>query len=91
MSDRQAHTIVISNEKGGTGKSTISMHLAVKLMQEGFRTAVVDMDGRQGTLSHYIDNRRRFCSYQGLQLPIPELYTFAPVENIIRRAMRSTL
>ncbi len=82
MSDRQAHTIVISNEKGGTGKSTISMHLAVKLMQEGFRTAVVDMDGRQGTLSHYIDNRRRFCADQGLQLPIPELYTFAPVENI---------
>ena len=35
---KKAHVIVISNEKGGTGKSTISMHLAIKLMQEGFRS-----------------------------------------------------
>ena len=48
---KKAHVIVISNEKGGTGKSTISMHLAIKLMQEGFSVATVDMDGRQGTLS----------------------------------------
>ena len=56
----KAHTIVVSNEKGGTGKSTISMHLAVALEQEGFNVAVVDLDGRQGTLSKYIDNRNKF-------------------------------
>lgn len=61
MTNSKAHVIVVSNEKGGTGKSTISMHLAIKLMQEGFRVAVVDTDGRQGTLTHYIENRRRFC------------------------------
>ena len=54
MTNSKAHVIVVSNEKGGTGKSTISMHLAIKLMQEGFRVAVVDTDGRQGTLTHYI-------------------------------------
>ena len=32
---KKAHIIVVSNEKGGTGKSTISMHLAIKLLQEG--------------------------------------------------------
>lgn len=55
MTNSKAHVIVVSNEKGGTGKSTISMHLAIKLMQEGFRVAVVDTDGRQGTLTHYIE------------------------------------
>lgn len=48
---KKAHIIVVSNEKGGTGKSTISMHLAIKLLQEGFSVATIDMDGRQGTLS----------------------------------------
>ena len=59
---KKAHVIVISNEKGGTGKSTISMHLAIKLMQEGFSVATVDMDGRQGTLSKYLGNRETFCA-----------------------------
>ena len=54
----QAHIIVLSNEKGGTGKSTLSMHLAIKLMQEGFRVCTFDLDGRQGSLSKYIENRK---------------------------------
>ena len=58
---KKAHIIVVSNEKGGTGKSTISMHLAIKLLQEGFSVATIDMDGRQGTLSRYIENRQNFC------------------------------
>ena len=56
---KKAHIIVVSNEKGGTGKSTISMHLAIKLLQEGFSVATIDMDGRQGTLTKYIENRKR--------------------------------
>ena len=58
---KKAHIIVVSNEKGGTGKSTISMHLAIKLLQEGFSVATIDMDGRQGTLSRYIEHRQNFC------------------------------
>ena len=71
----RAHTIVVSNEKGGTGKSTISMHLAVMLMQEGFSVAVIDLDGRQGTLSKYIENRKKFCRLKNIKLPIPTLFT----------------
>ena len=58
----KAHIVVIGNEKGGTGKSTIAMHLAVKLMTENFKVAVIDLDGRQGSLSKYISNRRNFFS-----------------------------
>jgi len=41
---KKAHIIVVSNEKGCTGKSTISMHLAIKLLHEGFSVATVDID-----------------------------------------------
>lgn len=78
---KKAHIIVLSNEKGGTGKSTLSMHLAVKLMQEGFSVATIDMDGRQGTLSRYIENRLNFCDKNHLALPTPIHYKFEPQEN----------
>lgn len=79
---KKAHIIVVSNEKGGTGKSTITMHLAVKLMQEGFKVATIDLDGRQGTLSKYIENRITFCqNNDNLNLPIPTHYRFAMEPN----------
>lgn len=78
---KTAHIIVVSNEKGGTGKSTISMHLAIKLLQEGFSVATIDMDGRQGTLSRYIENRKNFCEKNKLNLPLPAHYKFEPQEN----------
>lgn len=78
------HTIVISNEKGGTGKSTISMHLAVKLLNEGFSVVTVDMDGRQGTLSRYIENRKNFCKNQDLSLKTPEHHRFSVEDNLNR-------
>lgn len=81
MNKKNAHIITISNEKGGTGKSTISMHLAIILMQEGFKVAVVDMDGRQGTLSHYIENRKKFAVKNCINLIIPQLVTVSPRDN----------
>ena len=81
MTSRKSHIIVISNEKGGTGKSTISMHLAIKLLNEGFSVATVDMDGRQGTLSKYIENRQKFCQSQNISLKIPSHFRFSPDDS----------
>ena len=75
----KAHIIVVANEKGGPGKSTISMHLAVKLLYENFKVAVIDLDGRQGSLSKYIENRRKFCAKNNINLPSPVHYVFEPV------------
>ncbi len=75
------HIIVIGNEKGGTGKSTIAMHLAVKLLLENYRVAVIDLDGRQGSLSKYVQNRRHFCEINHIVLPIPLHYRFEPVAD----------
>ncbi len=72
MSATNAHVIVVGNEKGGSGKSTTSMHLAVALMQQGYRVATIDVDGRQGTLSRYIANRELFNNKLSRDCPIPE-------------------
>ncbi len=63
--------IVLGNEKGGTGKSTTAMHLIVALLRNGHSVASVDLDSRQGTLTHYLDNRAGFAAEKGLDLPMP--------------------
>jgi len=77
--NKRAHIIVIGNEKGGTGKSTISMHLAVKFLQENYKIATIDLDGRQGTLSKYISNREKFNNDNNAELHIPEHYKLSPL------------
>lgn len=74
MSASNAHVIVVGNEKGGSGKSTTSMHLAIALMTQGYSVATIDVDGRQGTLSRYISNREIFNKKLGRDYPIPEHY-----------------
>ncbi len=49
--------IVFGNQKGGTGKSTLAMHLIVSLLIKGYKVAAIDADAKQGTLSRYIENR----------------------------------
>ena len=67
-----AHVVVLGNEKGGAGKSTIAMHVAVALMAFGQRVATVDLDLRQRTLTYYVENRRTWAKRSGLNVPIPD-------------------
>lgn len=64
------YIIVLGNEKGGTGKSTISMHLIVHLLRSGYQVGSIDVDARQGTLSRYLENRASFIKRAQKELPI---------------------
>lgn len=64
------HVIVLGNEKGGTGKSTLSMHIITHLLRMGYKVGSVDVDARQGTLSRYVENRQAFMNQSGITLPI---------------------
>jgi chromosome partitioning protein len=66
-----AHIIVVGNEKGGAGKSTVAMHVASALARMGHRVGTLDLDVRQRSLGRYIENRQRFLKKEGLDLPTP--------------------
>ncbi len=78
MSTIPAHVIVVGNEKGGSGKSTIAMHLIVGLLQSGYSVASIDVDFRQGSLSRYLANRRSFIKAAGSGVMMPNPYTINP-------------
>lgn len=55
-----ATVLVFGNEKGGTGKSTLAVHVAVALARQGLKVLAIDGDVNQGTLSTYLGNRAAF-------------------------------
>ena len=78
MATHAAHVIVLRNEKGGSGKSTVALHLAIGLMQLSFHTTVADFDERQRSLFRYLENRRTFIAGGPLTLPCPRIYEPPP-------------
>jgi chromosome partitioning protein len=68
---RSAHVIVLGNEKGGSGKSTTAMHVAVALMRAGQRVATIDLDSRQKSFTHYVQNRRAWAKRGEIELELP--------------------
>jgi chromosome partitioning protein len=63
--------IVVGNEKGGAGKSTIAVHLAVALTHDNARVAVLDLDRRQQSTAHFFASRVRWTEANGADLPQP--------------------
>jgi chromosome partitioning protein len=66
-----AHVIVLGNEKGGTGKSTVAMHVAVGLLKAGQQVATIDLDARQQSITRYIYNRQAWAARTGLGFELP--------------------
>ena len=73
---RNAHVIVCGNEKGGSGKTTTSMHVVVALLKAGYKVATVDLDVRQRSLTRYVQNRRNWAQLHRLDLELPNHFTF---------------
>lgn len=72
MSLKKPYIIVLGNEKGGTGKSTVSMHLITSLLRQGYSVGSIDVDARQGTLTRYVENRKLRLNATGQDLPVPD-------------------
>ena len=58
--------VVFGNEKGGSGKSTAAVQVAIGLVRRGHAVATLDLDLRQGTLTRHLANRE---ARGGLPLP----------------------
>lgn len=44
--------ITVTNQKGGVGKTTVSVHLACALAERGYKTLLVDLDGQGQASTH---------------------------------------
>ena len=51
--------IAFSNQKGGSGKTTLSANMAVLWSNSGYKVAVIDADA-QKSLTHWIDARKKY-------------------------------
>ena len=75
-----AHIIVVGNEKGGAGKSTVSMQVATALARLGHKVNALDLDLRQRTFGRYVENRHEFLKSSGLDLPSPDAHDLPEID-----------
>lgn len=87
----KAHVIVLGNEKGGTGKSTSAVHIAVALMHAGRKVAAIDLDARQRTFARYMENRHDFSEGHGLGLASPRMQVIDDADKHAETLLRTTL
>jgi len=81
----RAHVVVIGNEKGGSGKSTTALHIAVALLAQGARVATLDLDARQATLGRYVENRAAYAKRKAVALAMP-VHLAVPLSTLPDRA-----
>lgn len=75
MPDAAPHWITFANEKGGTGKSTTAVHVAVALAYRGADVVAFDLDHRQRTMHRYFENRADTAARRGIELPTVRCHT----------------
>ncbi|MGV8929088.1 MAG: division plane positioning ATPase MipZ [Brevundimonas sp.] len=63
--------IVVGNEKGGAGKSTLAIHIVCGLLHAGRRVAILDLDLRQRSMAKFFANRAAWMAANGQVLPMP--------------------
>ncbi len=74
-----AKIITIGNEKGGAGKSTISVHLAIAGLKASQKVAVIDFDIRQQTFARFLENRKNWSAAKNITLLEPNIFSL-PVD-----------
>lgn len=63
--------IVVGNEKGGAGKSTLAIHIVCGLLHAGRRVAIIDLDLRQRSMARFFANRAAWMAGNSQLLPMP--------------------
>lgn len=84
--DPRPHVITLAGPKGGTGKSTTAVHLAVALIRRGYKVGSIDLDAGQGTLSRYLAHRASLVQETGQNLGTPRHRGIGPSRQRDRRA-----
>jgi chromosome partitioning protein len=76
-----AHVVVFGNEKGGSGKTTAAIHVAVALARDGRSVGAIDLDIRQRSFSRHLENRTEWRAKTGGDLSSPELLKLSAING----------
>ena len=82
----QASVIVVGNEKGGAGKSTLAIHIITALLHGGARIAVLDLDLRQQTMGHFFANRAAWLAANEASAPMPIEHPLSAAGDALAKA-----
>src|ERR1041384_4800865 len=82
----QASIIVVGNEKGGAGKSTLAIHIATALLHGKAKVAVLDLDLRQQTVGHFFANRAQWLAANGAVAPMPIEHALSGAGDALAKA-----
>ena len=74
--------IAITSPKGGTGKTTVAVNLAVALALSGITTYLVDADGNAGALQYHMRMERVNTTMGDVASGAAYLNAFTPLENL---------
>lgn len=89
-----AKVIVFGNEKGGTGKSTLAVHVSIALARLKYAVTVIDGDLGQGSTTRYLAHREAFLRSNpnaGLVMPrsqSAQAWEHAEPDDIARQLTR---
>ena len=75
--------IAFSNQKGGSGKSTLSANIAVLWSNSGYKVAVIDADA-QKSLTYWLDARKKYYGEDNIGL---HSYNF-DIRNIVEEVKK---
>jgi chromosome partitioning protein len=78
--------VVVGNEKGGAGKSTLAALISTAMLYRGAKVAVIDADLRQQTLSRFLANRRSWLPRAQVEAPVPLEYKLADDPTLLALA-----
>ena len=82
-----AKIIVFGNEKGGSGKSTTAIHVAIGLCYKDKSVGVIDLDVRQKSMSRFLENRPTFVRKKKLIYHVQLIIKFINLTKIVRLSL----
>ncbi len=72
----KAKTILVYNEKGGTGKSSLVIQLTGLFLRNNLSVGILDLDTNQRTVLRFFENRRKYAEKGHIPLPMPIIFPF---------------
>lgn len=79
----QAKVVVIENQKGGVGKTTIAYHVACFLAELGYRVLAIDLDPQGNLSSRFISRAERINGYRSVHMFMADRPDFAPLSTSV--------